>query len=317
MNSQNRISPQPRGEGVALLASVRAAFEVIAADPVPPPLEQVVGRPVGSWNGLRELLCYPGLPPSLMDKVWAWLVRRARPDAQDAVLVCAGLALPMLGGMARRFGEQQACDSHDVAAHIVAAFLIELARIDLDRPGVWPRLRWAAYVGGRAWVSRETRAALPTEELTIAAETIHGARPHPSGCAPSGHPELLLVQAVAEGVISAGAAELIAVTRLEARSLTAVAVEWGEPYKRLEKRRSRAERQLADWLKQRLADADPRNEVEAQALDAAARTTRGHGTGVSARPVSQSGLVPATTSHTRTTPVPAYPAPVEVTRRCA
>ncbi|WP_459962285.1 hypothetical protein [Nocardia sp. IFM 10818] len=304
---------------VSSLMVVRSAFEAISADPVGLPPECVIalGGPVASWGRLREALCEPGLSLKSVDTVWVWLVRRARQDSGgQAALVCAGLAVPMLTRMARRVSGPR--PSHDADAQVLVAFLAALGRVDLDRRGVWPRLRWAAWVGARAWVTREAKAAAPT--MGVAAdEGPLRRRAELVGSAQRGHPELLLAQAVAEGVLTEDAAGLIAATRLGARSLTAVAAEYDIPYKRLEKRRSRAEAHLATWLRQRLADQhdDSLSVVERHVVDTMSRARTGGGAQTDLGSVSQTGVVDATTRNARTTRLPARPAPVEVNRRCA
>ncbi|MGV9832926.1 hypothetical protein ACWDUL_01795 [Nocardia niigatensis] len=226
------------------------------------------------------------------------------------------MALPMLSGMARRVGGRTIRVPHDAESQVLAAFLSALGRVDLDRPGVWPRLRWAAFVGGRAWLRHEIATATPALGLTTAGETCQAARQ--VATARPGHPELLLMQAVAEGVLDSDSARLIAATRLQAQTLAAVAAEIGLPYKRLEKRRSRAEARLAEWLRQRLADqrSDHSSLVEQHAMDAVART-RTSGAQVRLDSMSQMGVSLATTRRARTTQIPALPTPVEVNRRCA
>ncbi|WP_405135105.1 hypothetical protein [Nocardia sp. NBC_01388] len=308
-NSRGYVTSSP-------LAVVRSAFDATAADPVGLPPECVIalGGPVASWSRLRETLCDPGLSLTAVDTIWIWLVRRARQDA--GALQCAGVALPMLTAMARRVGGRTFRVAHDAESHVLAAFLSALGRVDLERPGVWPRLRWAAFVGGRAWLRHEVATASPTLGLTTVGEPRQSAGQVAN--AQPGHPELLLVQAVAEGVLDADSAGLIAATRLQAQSLTAVAAEIGVPYKRLEKRRSRAEARLAQWLRQRLADqhSDHGSAVEQHAMDTAARTRAG-GAHRPLGAVSQTGVPLATTRRARTTPIPALPTPVEVNRRCA
>ncbi|MBF6238699.1 hypothetical protein IU474_16745 [Nocardia otitidiscaviarum] len=305
-------------KSVSPLMVVRSAFDAMAADPVGLPPECVIalGGPVASWGRLREALCEPGLSLTAVDTVWAWLVRRARQgDAGHvAALTCVGMALPMLTNISRRVTRSAFCVPYDAEAQILDAFLAAIGRVDLSRPGVWPRLRWAAFVGGRAWVRGEVAAAIPTMGLTNAGEDFA----RPVATAKQGHPELLLAQAVAEGVLDADAAGLIATTRLQKHTLTAMAAESGLPYKRLEKRRSRAEARLAAWLRQRMAE--PRGEntsvVEQHALDAVARTRTGVAQ-IRSRSVSQMGVPVATTRRARTTRLPAFGTPAEVNRRCA
>ncbi|MEV2274545.1 hypothetical protein AB0I72_03070 [Nocardiopsis sp. NPDC049922] len=74
------------------------------------------------------------------------------------------------------------------------------------------------------------------------------AEPLANGPAPTGNPDLVLEDAVRQGVISKSDADLIGRTRLDRVPLTDVARERGTAYWQLAKRRSRAERRLTDTV---------------------------------------------------------------------
>lgn len=84
--------------------------------------------------------------------------------------------------------------------------------------------------------------------------------------------ETLLALAVAEGVIDAREAALIADTRLSGRSLISFAAERGQSYWGLTRRRKRAERRLECWLRARIGEAESGRTsiVEAAAIDSTA-----------------------------------------------
>ncbi|MFE3196307.1 hypothetical protein ACFXHA_45430 [Nocardia sp. NPDC059240] len=321
---RHEVRSQPFGSAVSPLIPVRNAFRRIAHEPVPLPTEvaaRLGERP--SWGRLRQVLLGPALGFEVQDEVWVWLVRRARRHGPNAMLACAGMALPMLGAMALRFSESHGRDRREAEAAILTGFLAKLGTVDLVRPGVWPRLRWAAYTAARAWASAEDRAPIPvgaapspTEETGQVRGTRQVVR------ARDGHPELLLCQAVAEGVLTQHTADLIATTRLQPRtSLTALAAQLGQPYPRLHKRRARAERALAAWLAQRIGEHAQSfaSAVECDALDAATRTQcRVEATSrAGLRAVSKPGRRSASSAGMRATQALPFPASTEVNRRCA
>jgi len=114
------------------------------------------------------------------------------------------------------------------------------------------RLRWAAYRAGHAALREALDAPVPS-----------GNRFRSNEPAPAwGHPDFVLARAVAENVITASEAELIASTRLEDHPLAAVAQRRGLSYGAAAQARRRAEHRLAAYL-----SADARCESTAEGGD--------------------------------------------------
>ncbi|WP_306358328.1 MULTISPECIES: hypothetical protein [unclassified Nocardia] len=115
-------------------------------------------------------------------------------------------------------------------------------------------------------------------------------------------------------MIDTDSAFLIADTRLAGRTLISLATERNRPYKQLHRARKRAERRVASWLRERLAEAGAKRTsvVETAAVDAAAGST---GNQQSARPVGISRDSAASDRCQGNTAVSPYPVP-EV-KRCA
>lgn len=127
-----------------------------------------------------------------------------------------------------------AAHAEDVISSILTAFVAGLASIDLERHSIAPRLLWAA---------KRTAVKTCRQEATcvpVTAETLSMIAPRPVG----GHEDLVLADAVRQGVITAEEAELIGVTRLEKIPLSVFARERGEVPRRLYDRRERAEKRL-------------------------------------------------------------------------
>ncbi|MBF6518589.1 hypothetical protein IU421_30565 [Nocardia cyriacigeorgica] len=295
------------------LGVMRSAFGRMADEPVPPGVAKF-GRAV-SWGELRELLLDPAVPIEAVDAIWVRLIEQSRRDGEAAVVACVGVALPMLAGLTRRVAKFWMRSREDVEATVVAGFVTELARVDLGRPYVLHRIGWATYRCARASALADQAAPRPDADLTGAGE--HHTTGRHIGTAPAGHPELVLADAVAEGVITSKAAELIAATRLERRSLTVVAAERGGSYKALQQVRRRAERKLATWLAERAHDheepAAPPTGHAAAGRERGGVRARGRGR-VSVLNTDPPGGV---CECGRSSADPAQPAAMEVNRRCA
>jgi hypothetical protein len=108
----------------------------------------------------------------------------------------------------------------------------------VTRPAIALRLCWAGYRAGVRL--RYADAAFASQHTEPVAS---GAPPRPWG-----HPDLVLADAVAKNVITAGQAELIARTRLEDIELHDAARELRISYAAAKMRRLRAEWRLADAI---------------------------------------------------------------------
>ncbi|MEG8179367.1 hypothetical protein GZH49_12600 [Nocardia terpenica] len=314
MNPRNRNYPSK--DASLPLSVVEAQFQSIADTWVPLSAACAAALPESlvTWRRLRELLTDRSVPFELMevdvDAVWVWLIERARRQGEPAVLACAGVAVPMMAATAARLANRSGGDRADAEAAVLAAFVAAVGRLNLEQAHPWCALRWAAFNGGRAWEKAEVTAPTP-----IASD------PGANIGLPQGNSELLLVQAIAEGVIDQAGAESIAATRLARRTVAAVAAERGVPYKTLHQRRFRAERRLRRWLRARLTEFDPdrTSVVEADALDAVARATAAVerlGERRIVRVVSNSGPSQAGTKCAEKSAVSAHPTPAEA-KRCA
>lgn len=310
MNSRIRPYPGRDRDWRLPLTAVIARFDRIAAEEVPLPPECAAALPESpvTWGRLAQLLADTSVPFEVMDVdlVWRWLIERARAEGQDAVLVCAGLAVPMLAGTAARLARRVGGDRAYAEAAVLDAFTHAVAHMNLHKTHLWCALRWAAFRGGRGWEKQEATAAIPIPPEDL------GLRPQ----RPDGDVEALLTLAVAEGVIDAGSAELIADTRLARYPLIKWAAAHGEPYKQLHRRRKLAEARLQQWLRTRISESDPDRTsiVEAAALDAVTHTRPVD------PPISRVTAISrpsrASARYARHSAVSAYPTPAEV-KRCA
>jgi hypothetical protein len=126
----------------------------------------------------------------------------------------------------------------DLEAEMLAALVATIAVLPARADRIAARLLWPAARAAhrlvereRAWRAwEEPRASLPAPARSLA------------------HPDLVLAQAVAEGVISARNAELVAETRIGGVPLRELARRWDVSYKALCRRRERCEPALVAWL---------------------------------------------------------------------
>jgi hypothetical protein len=191
-------------------------------------------------------------------------------------VACVGVALPGLTGLAAELCAPFAGDRTEIDAEVLAGFLAELATVDADTPGIFSRLRWAAYRAGLAAVRAALDRDIPIED------GFHSQPPPP----PFRHPDFVLVRAVADGVISDAEADLIGVTRLEDVTLATYARARGLHPTACKAARLRAEYRLVAYLLDPATAADPPEDdggwtdhVTTQlAVDRAARGTARHRT---------------------------------------
>lgn len=184
---------------------------------------------------LREILMTRGTPYAVRDAVWRHTIRAAR-LSQDWMVGALGLCMPALRSVARR-----ACRTltpsgvESVESAILCDVISRVRTINID----YARLAWyltrptlRAALSAR---KHEAEAPVPDDELGQREST---------GESVSANPELLLVSAVRNGVLSTDQACLIVRTRTENVPLAQVARELGVSYKAAAKRRERAEARL-------------------------------------------------------------------------
>ena len=222
---------------------VRSAFAWLVAGPHP---VSVDGRLFDGFprrrvrvDEVRDLLLRRDCPQSVRDAVWTHLVQLAREEGPTWTVACAGIALPALLNVASKLTARFADDPSDIHSSVLIGFLAELATIDVSRPHIMVRLRWAAYRAGHAALREALDAPFPSSNASVSASPL----------APCGHPDSVLARAVEDGAISSAEAELIGSTRLEKTPLAVVAEQRGASYEATKKARQRAERRLALHLR--------------------------------------------------------------------
>jgi len=233
---------RPRAEH-GVFDAARAAFAWLVTGPHPVALD---GRQVRSLparlvplDEIGALTVAKGCPQETRDAVWTALVTRSRAEAGTWTVACVGLALPVLLPAAAKLTNRFRGDVHDIHAAVLTGFLEALVDVDLTRPAILVRLRWAAYRAGHRALRNALDAAAPVADL--------GARA-PASEQIGGHPDFVLLAAVDAGVLTSAEAALIGDTRFGELTLADAARARGQAYKATQQARHRAERKLADYL---------------------------------------------------------------------
>ncbi len=220
------------------LQAAARAFEWLCCPPQPltldcrgvadlPPTDMPLGE-------LRELLLHPETATAARDAVWRKLIALSRTGRPEWKIAAVGMALPALRRVAGALRRGCRDTEADLDGELLTGFLDALAGTDLDRGRICARL-----VRAGASAARRLRDAdavhVPTDGSRF------GSR---APARPWDHPDLVLVRAVAGGVISGTDANLIATTRLDRVVLATAATSLGLSAQAAQRRRSRAEQRL-------------------------------------------------------------------------
>lgn len=186
---------------------------------------------------LRGLLLLRTLTNATRDIVWRELAGRARAQGAAWLVGAVGMAVPTMRGIAGKICRGYvAGEPVDIDTEVLTAFIEAVRTVDIDRPSILPRMCDAARrAGERARRIAESHVALHISE--------HGPNPP---AVPWGHQGLVLVDAVAKGVVNELDAELMGITRLEKRTLAESAAEPALSVELAKKRRQRHEPILVD-----------------------------------------------------------------------
>lgn len=224
---------------------LEAAFDALTTGRTPLVLDgtRVPGLPdrMIPLGELKSLLLHPATGYPARDTAVNQLLARARAEGGAAAIGLAGLLLPGLRRAAWPLCQGCPDKADDIQAEILTGLIAAVA--DLTPGGSRP-------------AARLTWAALRSAERLLRAERGERARPAPLPTsmeppAQHRHPDFVLDEAVAAGVICAQDAELIGATRLGECDLHTAAERAGLGYYATRKRRFRAEAGLVAWLTSR------------------------------------------------------------------
>jgi hypothetical protein len=212
-------------------------------------------RPV-PLGEVRDLLAARTATHDLKDAVWSALVRQAQADSDTWGVAAAGMMMRGLRGIAARVSRGMEFRRDDLQSEVILGFYEALRGIDPDAAGIVGLLWWAAYRRGIA-ARRAEQNAIGYQLLD--SDTVRAQRISP----PTGHPDLVLIKAVGDGVLDADEANLIGDTRVDGHALTAASKRFGVSYEACHKRRSRAERRVARYLGHRVCQDPPNPQAAA------------------------------------------------------
>jgi hypothetical protein len=186
---------------------------------------------------LRDLLLRPETSTETRDAVWRDLIGRAR-TTETWLVAALGMAMPGLRRAVRQLTVGSRIDRDDLESAMAEGFVAALHRIDLGDPSLCARLVTAA-----------RKAGLKHLYQTAAVDAASWSQPASQAPRPPwGHPDFVLLDAVAAGVVSMAEAQLIGATRLERIPVTQLAQAWGLVANTLVQRRRRAEERLREAI---------------------------------------------------------------------
>ncbi|WP_157254880.1 hypothetical protein [Nonomuraea typhae] len=228
------------------------AFDLLMRGPEPLSIDGagLPARPI-PIDELRVMLMHRSCTRTTRDQVWRHLITQARTHRGAWMVAAVALARPMLGRLITALTDKahpdQAdhparlarMDQEDLEAEVLTAFMEALIRVKLAWSHPLLRLsRLTQFTVLRA-LAVEPPRLLPKPDQVDSTEN------GPQTLAyPAGHPDLLLAQAVTDGVITQAEAELIGLTRLESIPLSSYCRRRGLLYCTVLKRRQRAEHAL-------------------------------------------------------------------------
>ncbi len=257
--SVSNVEPEPdsvsvrRGTGVEGgvfdVAAVSFKWLVTGPHPVCVNGAEIAGLPARPvpLDELGARLVAEECTQAVRDAAWTYLITRARTERGTWTVACVGLALPVLLSVATPLTTGFRGDKHDIHADVLTGFLQGLNEVDLDRPAILPRLRWAAFRHGYLALREALDAPLLTEELDELSARSARFRPAPPQRL-GGHPEDLLMAAVHDGVITPDEAILIWDTRFGDVPIEDTGGPLGRAGWAIRKVRSRAEQRLVSDL---------------------------------------------------------------------
>ncbi|WP_020637882.1 hypothetical protein [Amycolatopsis alba] len=231
------------------VAAVSFAWLVTGPRPVCVNGAEIAGLPARPvpLDELGATLVAEECTQAVRDAAWTYLITRARTERGTWTVACVGLALPVLLSVATPLTKGFRGDKHDIHADVLTGFLQWLNEVDLDRPAILARLRWAAFRRGYLALREALDGPLPTEELdelSARSARFRSAPPQRLG----GHPEDLLMAAVRDGVITLEEATLIWDTRFGDVPIEGTGGPLGRAEWAIRKVRSRAEQRLISDL---------------------------------------------------------------------
>jgi hypothetical protein len=157
---------------------------------------------------LADTLTGKGTPLAVKDGAWSSLVRLARVDKDRWGVIAAGIAIRGLKRAVKRarYHAPNIDIQDDLESAAISAFLETIETVDTSRPHICARLCQAAYINARRW-------AIELKQYQQAmSSAVYVSHPPPDQYQ---HVDLILDDAVNQGIITKLQASLIMETRLD------------------------------------------------------------------------------------------------------
>jgi hypothetical protein len=260
--------PDALAEGRSPLRSLEESFLALAAaaTPLTLPAYLVCEEPdslVLPVDQVRIRLAHPAITPTLRERTWCEVVRRAQQLGEPWDTVAVAMTVPVLRRMLARLARPAHLERAEVEQEALAAVATVLPAVDVSTADVSRELFSAAdravhrlVYAARRQAGRESGLATAhLERLTDHAD--------PTDCQEATGADdeneqrdeyTVLARAVQAHVVNIAEARLIARTRLEGEPMQHLADERGVSVRQLYRHRAAAEQHLAAHLRRRMCE---------------------------------------------------------------
>jgi hypothetical protein len=183
----------------------------------------------------------PRTPPSVRDEVWRILVTNFRGTGDEAwSIICFGIARPgLIRAVNRAHRICPEMQREDLEGEALSVFIETIGTMDIHKTNLCSRLCQEISSRVRS-LARDNLRDIKTA-IRIGFES----RTPPK---PFGHMDLVLADAVGEGIITSFESEVIGSTRIENLDIAKIADQAGMPRVDLHLLRKKAEYHLTEWL---------------------------------------------------------------------
>ncbi|KAA9165756.1 hypothetical protein FPZ12_004505 [Amycolatopsis acidicola] len=173
------------------------------------------------------------------DAVWRELIRRAHATPEPWTTIAAAMMMPGLKHIGAKLGDRFPGDRNDLDSEILEGFLQALDLADPQAPKVYGQLYWAAFRRGHEVCNAEKRRAMTQSELTETTTNLRSA---------SGHPDLVLADALLSGVVTRQQADLVSDVLLDHKDRTTAGKRLGMSRFQVAAALNSASRHITDYL---------------------------------------------------------------------
>ncbi|MFF9560341.1 hypothetical protein ACF1DY_31575 [Streptomyces albus] len=246
-------SRSPLGE----LDEAFLALGAAAARPLTMPVLLDDGRAAGTWpvDRVRARLAHPGTAAGQRALIWYEVTRRAQKLPEPWPLVAVAMTIPVLRRMLRRQQLPQCMERADLEQTALTAVATTLPSLTEDHPEPQRALFNAADREIHRLIYSARRQHRHEQPMAIRPDAPSPARSDAEDRNAPGGSEgrdeyTVLAAAVQAGVLKAHEAQLIALTRLEKKSVKDIAAQRGLVWRTLYRHRAAAEAHLAAYLGQ-------------------------------------------------------------------